>query len=100
MKVTKDKNRIVIEISGEELRKHNLTYSLLDCRNIHTRNTINRIFLEAMGERLPKSQEIYLLPDLEEGCVIVFKEKEKTDFDSVSFSVLEFESEVFSGFFS
>ena len=77
MIVTKDKNRVVVEVSAEELRRHNLSYSLLDCRDVHTRNTIKRLLLEATGEVSSKAQEICLLPSSEDGCVIVFEEKAK-----------------------
>jgi hypothetical protein len=98
MIVTKDKNRVVVEVSAEELRRHNLSYSLLDCRDVHTRNTIKRLLLEATGEVSSKAQEICLLPSSEEGCVIVFEEKAKEN--SVFFSFTLSESEVFSSFFS
>lgn len=100
MKVTKDKNRVVVELSKDELKKHNLTYSLLDCKDLHTRNTLQRILLEATGEVFSSPREISLLPASEEGCVIVLKEREKLSISSVSFSVSEKKSEIFSCFFS
>lgn len=98
MIVTKDKNRVVVEISAEELRRHNLSYSLLDCRDVHTRNTIKKLLFEATGEASSMAQEICLLPSSEEGCVVVFEKREIKDALSFSFSV--FESEIFSSFFS
>ncbi len=100
MKVIKDKNRVVVEISKDELKKHNLTYSLLDCKDLHTRNALQRILFEATGEPCSKAKEIQLLPASEEGCVIVLKEREKLGISSVSFSVSEQKSEAFSCFFS
>ena len=98
MIVTKDKNRVVVEISAEELGRYNLSYSLLDCSDVHTRNTIKKLLFEATGEAPSKVQEICLLPSSEEGCVIVFEKREHKDALSLSFSVSE--SEVFSSFFS
>ena len=100
MKVTKDKNRVVVEISKDELKKYNLTYSLLDCRNVHTRNVLKRFLFEATGEVFPSAREIYLLPTSGEGCVLVLKEGEKLSFSSMSFSFSERESEIFCCFFS
>lgn len=100
MKITKDEKRVVVELSKDELKKHNLTYSLLDCRNVHTRDVLQKILLEATGEPCSKAKEIQLLPDSDEGCVIVLKEREKLSVSSVSFSVSEKKSEIFSCFFS
>ena len=98
MVVTKDKNRVVVEVSAEELRRHNLSYSRLDCRDVHTRNTIKRLILEATGEASSKAQEICLLPSSEEGCVIVFENRVREKFSFFSCTLSE--SEVFSSFFS
>ena len=98
MIVTKDKNRVVVELSAKELKRHNLDYSCIDCRNVHTRNTIKRLLLEATGESFLRVYEISLLPSSEDGCVIVAQERECED--ALTFSFTLSESEVFSGFFS
>ncbi len=101
MKITKDKNRVVVELTKDELMEHNLTYSLLDCRNLHTRNVLHKILFEATGELSPPAREIYLLPDSGEGCVIVCKESKRVMNYPFSFSFYEKEqSEIFSCFFS
>lgn len=98
MKVIKDKKRVVVEISAEELKRHKLTYSLLDCRDVHTRNTVRRLLLEATGEYCSQPYEISLLPSADDGCVIVLEKKARSS--HISFSFTFSESEVFCSLFS
>lgn len=106
MKVTKDKGTTIVEISGKELSMYNVTFQDMDCSNIHTRAVIRDILSVALrGEKtMREQQEIILLPDCFDGCVIVCKEREKPASDfypcAVSCSSLSSEcSEIFCSFF-
>lgn len=107
MKVTKDKGTTIVEITKKELQMYKVTFEDMDCSDVHTRAVIRDILSTALnGEKSLKAQsEIILLPDSQDGCVIVCKEKSSTKesiiFEAVSFSLQEGkESEIFSCFFS
>lgn len=101
MKVTKDKGTTVVEVSERELMKYNLTFRKMDCHSLHTKNAVEKILFEAMGEGFFLQKEILLLPDCSDGCVIVCKESQRAKNCPFSFSVYEKEqSEIFSCFFS
>lgn len=100
MKITKDRETTILEISEKELKEHNLTFQKMNCSELHTKTVINEFLSEALGEKSRMQKEILLLPDCNDGCVLVCKERLKPYIQS-DFSTFLFEkSEVFSSLFS
>lgn len=101
MRITEDKGTTVVEVSKAELQKYNLSFGEMDCSSVHTKWGIRRILSDALGERSNLQKEIILLPDTDEGCVIVCKETGHSRINAVSFSTfVSSQSEIFCSFFS
>ncbi len=75
MKITKDKNTAVVELTKAELSGYNVKFEDLELSSIHTRAVIRDIISSALKEDLKSQREVTLLPDGNDGCVLVCKRK-------------------------
>ena len=100
MKITKANGTTILEISRKELNEHNLTFEEMNCSEVHTKEVINGFLSEALGEKSRMQKEILLLPDCNDGCVLVCREKPKSYSKNFFSSFISEKSEVFSSLFS